>query len=69
MSTALKPLDGLGLYTGCRAEFGDTPAQQRSGRCTMDTPETEWQVIHEPRDCFDLIIIHVEAKRWSVKNI
>lgn len=32
----------------------------------MNAPEAEWQVIHEPRNCFDLILVQVEAKRLPI---
>ena len=35
----------------------------------MSTPKAEWQVIHEPRDCFELILVQVEAKRLAIKNM
>ena len=35
----------------------------------MGASKADWQVIHEKRDCFDLILIQTEAKRLSIKNV
>ena len=35
----------------------------------MGAPEAKWQVIHEPRDCFELILVQIEAKRLPIKNV
>ena len=31
--------------------------------------KTGWQMFHKPRDCFNLILVQVEAKRLSLERL